>query len=170
LQGIRISSYKFSDDGAIPNNPHWPLTVYSAAFAPGSAGLAELFERRFQSNGWGSCWRNGIFQFPHYHSTTHEVLGIAGGHARVRFGGTKGIMLNVSRGDAVLIPAGVGHERIAMSSDLLVVGAYPAGFSPDVLGPNTPDYQTVLARIHSIPRPHLDPVQGITGPALTLWD
>ena len=37
------------------------------------------FEELFHGNGWGNGWRNGIFPFHHYHSTAHEVLGIAAG-------------------------------------------------------------------------------------------
>lgn len=43
-------------------------------------------EKVFNVNGWGDAWRNGIYDFVHYHSMTHEVLGVAQGlgHATAR--------------------------------------------------------------------------------------
>jgi uncharacterized protein YjlB len=166
---MSITTIKFSDDGAIPNNHLFPLTVYSNAVRGPDNDFARRFELLFLRNGWGSCWRNGIFQFPHYHSTTHEILGIAKGNAQVRFGGARGRILSVKRGDAVLIPAGIGHERIASSSDFLVVGAYPAGFAPDVLGPGARQYGEICRRIADVPIPHLDPISGVIGPVKTIW-
>ena len=86
----------------------------------------------FALNGWGGSWRDGIYPFPHYHSTAHEVLGICRGEAKVRFGGDTGIVLAVRAGDVVVIPAGVGHQNLGASADLLVVGAYPRGQSWDL--------------------------------------
>ena len=89
------------------------------------------FERAFSAHGWTGGWRNGIYPFVHFHSTAHEVLGIARGHARVEFGGAKGQVLAVEAGDVVVLPAGTGHRRVSSSSDLLVVGAYPRGSRVD---------------------------------------
>src|SRR5262249_7352803 len=50
--------------------------------------------------------RNGIYNYAHYHSRTHEVLGVARGHARVRFGGERGKELRLKVGDVVVLPAG----------------------------------------------------------------
>ena len=41
-------------------------------------------------NGWSDGWRNGIYPFLHFHTGTHEVLGIARGRATVEFGGAEG--------------------------------------------------------------------------------
>jgi hypothetical protein len=48
---------------------------------------AAVIEDLFEANGWGGRWRNGIYDYVHYHSRIHEVLGIARGKGRVRFGG-----------------------------------------------------------------------------------
>ena len=55
-----------------------------------------------------------------------------GGSATARFGGESGVEVTVSAGDVVVIPAGVGHKAVEASADLGIVGAYPAGTSPDL--------------------------------------
>ena len=79
---------RFADDGTIPNNPTLPLIVYPAVIdLPRFPDPAAVFEALFEANGWGDTWRDGIYDYAHYHSGIHEVLGIARGQARVRFGG-----------------------------------------------------------------------------------
>ena len=80
---------RFIDDGLVPNNPTLPFVHYHAAVeVKDAADPAAVFERLFEDNGWGGSWRNGIYDYVHYHPRTHEVLGIASGKARVRFGDT----------------------------------------------------------------------------------
>ena len=117
----------FADDGEIPNNPTLPFVHYRSPVRLTQApDPAAVLEELFESNGWGGSWRNGIYDFLHYHSGTHEVLGIARGHARVRFGGRNGKIVALRAGDVVILPAGTGHQRVSASRDLLVVGAYTA--------------------------------------------
>lgn len=164
-----VEAHLFADDGAIPNNPRLPLLVYPGALEPADGDLAHAFERRFAANGWGGSWRNGIFPFPHYHSAAHEVLGIARGEAKVRFGGEVGIVTTVRAGDAVVIPAGVGHQNLGASTDLLVIGAYPAGQRPDLCHGGAGDRPRVVESIARVPRPQADPVQGTDGALMAHW-
>jgi uncharacterized protein YjlB len=90
-----------------------------------------VFEQLFDSYGWRSSWRSGIYDYAHYHSSVRKVLGIARGSARVRFGGTPGRILNLKAGDVAILSAGTGHQCLKASADLLVVGAYPASGSYD---------------------------------------
>jgi len=166
---MRASSHIFTDDGAVPNNPRLPLIVYSAAIDPGVDDVAAAFETRFGANGWGGGWRNGIFAFHHYHSTAHEVLGIAAGEAEVCFGGEGGETLTVKAGDAVLIPAGVGHKRLSASPDLLVVGTYPVGSGADLVREGAKDGEGIRRRIAAVAVPAADPVAGADGPMTRLW-
>ena len=55
----------------------------SPTYLAGLRDPAAMFERLFETNGWGGSWRNGIYDYVHYHPRTHEVLGIARGRARV---------------------------------------------------------------------------------------
>ena len=79
---------RFGDDGLVPNNPTLPLLVYRRAIdVSGQKDPAARIERIFARNGWDDSWRDGIYSFTHFHSMIHEVLGVAAGRARVRFGG-----------------------------------------------------------------------------------
>lgn len=162
------SEHAFADDGDIPNN-RLPLIVYATAIAAKSGDPAVAFETLFAANGWGGMWRNGIYPFHHYHSTAHEVLGIARGTAEVRFGGEAGETLTVQAGDAVLIAAGVGHKRLSASDDLLVIGAYPKGQHADLMREGAADKAGIRARITAVPLPAADPVAGKAGPMAKAW-
>jgi uncharacterized protein YjlB len=161
---------RFADDGEIPNNPALPLLVYRRAviFA---AGLdpAAVIEDVFARHGWKDSWRDGIYPFLHFHTRTHEVLGIARGSARVQFGGTHGKTLTVKAGDVIALPAGTGHRRLAQSDDLLVVGAYPAAGSYDEPQPKDVDHEDAVASIAKVPIPAKDPIYGRGGPLKKLW-
>jgi uncharacterized protein YjlB len=164
-----VRAHLFDDDGAIPNNPRLPLLVYPGAVALSGADPAAAFEKIFAANGWSGSWRNGIYPFPHYHSTAHEVLGIARGEAKVRFGGATGIVLAVHAGDVVVIPAGVGHQNLGASGDLLVVGAYPPGPDWDLCTGKPGERPRVLGNIAAVPLPPADPLFGEDGPLTLHW-
>jgi len=44
------------------------------------------------------------FSFAHYHSTTHEALGVYRGSATLRLGGEHGKNVEVHAGDVIVIP------------------------------------------------------------------
>jgi hypothetical protein len=82
---------RFKDDGLVPNHPRWPLIIYRGAVNLGARhDPAAVIEDLFEANGWGETWRNGVYDYVHYHSRIHEVLGVTSGKGRVRFGGAKG--------------------------------------------------------------------------------
>ncbi len=165
---MQISLHHFADDGDIPNN-RLPLVHYAGAIDPAAGDPARAFEDLFGGNGWGHGWRNGIFPFHHYHSTAHEVLGIAAGEATVRFGGEGGATVHARAGDAVLIPAGVGHKRLSGSPDLLVIGAYPSPAHVDLMREGAEDGAAIRRRIAAVPLPGADPVAGAAGPVVIEW-
>lgn len=162
-------TYAFADDGTTPNNPRLPLVVYRNVLRGEAHDPAAIFEELFAAHGWVGSWRNGIYDFLHFHTTTHEVLGIAQGKAEVQLGGDKGRTLSVDAGDVVVLPAGTGHRRISRSSDLLVVGAYPSSGSFDQRRPGQIDHREALARVAEVPGPAQDPVYGAGGPLVNLW-
>jgi uncharacterized protein YjlB len=160
----------FRDDGETPNNSRFPFLLYrSPVRLAGASDPAAVFEVLFESNGWKPDWRDGIYPYNHFHTGTHEVLGIAGGHARVRFGGEAGRVLEIRAGDVVVHPAGVGHRRLSGTADLLVVGAYPEGGRYDEPQPHDIDHDKAVANIAKVGIPKSDPVYGRDGPLRRLW-
>ena len=59
-----------------------PVLTYWQAIDAAKTNRASAFEQLFARNGWTHPWRDGIYSFPHYHSTAHEVLDIACDSAR----------------------------------------------------------------------------------------
>jgi uncharacterized protein YjlB len=162
-----VETHHFVDDGTVPNSP-LPLVVYRGAL-PDSGDRAAACEQMFARNGWPDSWRNGIYAHHHYHSTAHEVLGIARGHARVRLGGERGQTVELSAGDVVVIPAGIAHKREEASGDLLVIGSYPRGQQPDICRADPARHDGALANIKAVPLPDADPVTGQAEPLLQHW-
>ncbi len=165
----RLALFRFSDDGIVPNNPRLPVLLYRKAvrFLKPYKN-ATVVDGLFALNGWGRSWRNGVYDFVHYHSQVHEALGIATGECRLELGGLKGRTLNLSAGDVVVLPAGTGHRLIDASRNLLVVGAYPAQGRYDECT-DTRDRVEAVKRIAAVPLPKCDPVFGRQGPLLTHW-
>src|ERR1044071_6768864 len=156
---LPVEKYSFADDGTVPNNRGLPLVLYRSAL-PESSDPACACEEMFARNGWPDAWRNGIYAHHHYHSTAHEVLGIAAGSARVRLGGGSGQSVELRAGDVVVIPAGVAHKRESATSDLLVIGSYPHGQSPDHCRAEPGIHDAAIGRIARGPLPGAEPATG----------
>ena len=167
---MAIKTFMFADDGQTPNNPRLPMVIYPAVVeVAGHADPAAIFEALFARHGWTDGWRNGIHPFLHFHTTAHEVLGIARGYARVEFGGARGHVLAVAAGDVAVLPAGTGHRKLESSGDLLVVGAYPSDVAVDQKRPGEVDLEAARGAIARVPIPGMDPVQGSEGLLVRLW-
>ena len=158
----------FKDDGIIPNN-RYPLLLYRGVINFGTGDLATQVEEQFAANNWTNSWQNGIYPFHHYHSTSHEVLGVYRGSATVRLGGEQGRDFTVQAGDIIVIPAGVGHKNLGASSDFGVVGAYPDGRKWDLLTGKPGERPSADHNIAALPRPDHDPVYGLAGPLRQVW-
>jgi uncharacterized protein YjlB len=163
---VRPATYTFDDDGSIPNSA-LPVLVYSRAVEPGAG--AGAYEKLFAGHGWLGAWRDGIYPFHHFHSTAHEVLGIAAGSAEVMLGGPQGQRFELTAGDVVVLPAGTGHRNLGSSPDLLVVGAYPNGMDWDLRRGDPAEHDEVVANIAGVPLPDQDPVQGERGALVEIW-
>jgi uncharacterized protein YjlB len=158
-------AFVFDDDGAVPNS-RLPLLVYRDAVPADAAAI----ERLFTANRWPAAWRNGVYPFHHFHSTAHEVLGVARGEVSVLFGGPNGKVLTVRAGDVVVVPAGVGHCNQGQSDDLLIVGAYPDnGPDPDLRRGKPAEHAAAARAVAAVPVPLADPVAGPDGALPGLW-
>ena len=162
------STFVFGDDGLVPNN-ELPLLIYKAAIDLDCDQPEKTIEDLFVTNGWGDMWRNGIYDYLHYHATVHEALGIARGHARVRFGGDRGKEFELDPGDIAILPAGTGHQCLKATKEFSVVGAYPPGAKMHVMRPTPENHARALQTIPQVKMPTTDPVHGEGGPLTRLW-
>jgi uncharacterized protein YjlB len=151
---------------AMPNS-RLPVLIYRDVLRTDASNKAGDFERIFEANGWRGIWRNGVFDYDHFHSNAHEVLGVAQGKAELQLGGETGKAVTVEAGDAVVLPAGTGHRRISRSENFVVIGAYPSGQERyDICRNRSPELEL---RISKVPLPTTDPVMGKGGALLELW-
>ncbi len=167
LREVPPARMKFRDDGYIPNNPKFPLLLYRKGLQFGRKhDPAAVLEQTFNVHGWGDAWRNGIYDFVHYHSMIHEVLGIARGSATLKLGGNKGKTVKVLAGDVIIIPAGVGHECLQASKTFLVVGAYPPTGTYNECRGSFQERDQAIASIRRAGAPKQHPLYGNRQP---LW-
>ena len=135
----------------IPNHPCFPVLLYRGVdVCDARALLAE--------HGWGASWVNGVFDFHHFHSTSHEVLAVIAGRATIELGGPQGRAFDVAVGDVIVLPAGTGHRRASADGAFRVLGAYPAGQEDNDLLRAADD--AARARIAALGPPPDDPVGG----------
>ncbi|KAK4119051.1 hypothetical protein N657DRAFT_684736 [Parathielavia appendiculata] len=96
-----------------------PLLLYRRAFPnlPVSEKAAQTIERHLRQVGAVEPqWRYGMYATSHFHSTTHEVLCVFSGRAKLLFGGEGNpgaVETVVERGDVIVLPAGVAHRLVA---------------------------------------------------------
>jgi uncharacterized protein YjlB len=170
VQHINIIRHLIADDGRFPNHGLLPLLVYRKALILPESDSDKIVTDIFESNGWTNSWTNGVYDYHHYHSTAHEVLGIIKGSARIQFGGPSGISLLLEAGDVVIIPAGVAHKKIGDDDHFSCVGAYPDGQQYDMNYGKEGERPAADQRIKNLPLPEADPVYGTNGPLKKNWE
>ena len=171
VQPPSVSALPIAGDGPFPNNPRLPVLIYRGAIAlPSSVNAAaELIEKVFETNGWSGGWRNGIYDFHHFHANSHEVLGCYAGSVRAQLGGPSGPEVEINRGDMVVLPAGIAHKRLRASADYRIVGAYPGGQSYDMHRGDAKERAELERAILAVGVPERDPVYGSAGPLREHW-
>jgi len=155
---MELETWQAPAGATIPNHPDFPVLVYRGT------GMRDPMtaRSRFAAHGWGGSWIDGVFDFHHFHSTSHEVLAVVAGRATIELGGPQGEAFDVAAGDVVVLPAGTGHRRASADGSFTVVGAYPAGQEDfDLLrGDDPAEVDAARERIATLGAPPDDPVGG----------
>lgn len=149
-------------------NSALPLLVYPQAVAP-EKQTAEKAQAMLRAHGWQGTWAWSVYPFWHFHTLGHEVLACVAGEALIGLGGEDGIEQPMRAGDAVAIPAGVGHKRLEASDGFTVVGAYPPGQRADIVRAGEMDLEAARRTIETLPLPETDPVLGGDGALVRAW-
>ena len=131
LKDLRTSSHQIPSFDRIPNTSiqKKPLLIYHSAFPAGtSASIIEshlkainmvepqwryTMYRSDKALSFGQQRDNNHNSTSHFHSTSHEVLCVFKGTARLCFGhedNPKRVEAVVEEGDVMVVPAGVSHR------------------------------------------------------------
>src|SRR4051812_26188737 len=165
-----ISSFVLKRNGNFPNSK-LPVLIYrKALLLPDQKNkAATISQKLFSRNGWSNSWRNGIYDFHHYHSNTHECMAICMGSAHVILGGPNGKRVKLRYGDVIILPAGVAHKCTTKSPDFLCVGAYPEGKDYNTNTGTLEEYKKAILNIKTVPIPVRDPLLGAEGFLRSYW-
>lgn len=120
-------------------------------------------------NSWENSWKNGVYEYHHYHSVSHEVLCAYRGATKVLLGGDNGVIVDFEAGDVLIIPAGVAHKNIEPDNLFKCVGAYPKGQNYDMNYGQPFERPEADKNILKVPLPTEDPVYGKHGPLIEHW-
>lgn len=163
---MKQSKIKLEQNNKIPNNEVLPVLLYKSVF---QKDLENNFKNALERNNWGGIWINGVYDYHHYHSNSHEALGVLSGTAALILGGQNGKEMNVSKGDLIVLPAGTGHCLKESSSDFQVMGAYPAGQEDYDICTEKDDVELKKRSIAKVSLPGKDPIEGEDGFLIKTW-
>src|ERR1700760_4036246 len=108
---MQVQEFLIADDGVFPGNT-LPALLYKNALDIPLLFPATHVQNLFKQYDWRNSWDAGIFTYHHYHSITHEVLGIYSGQAHIQLGNDQGPVVLLEKGDVLIIPAGVAHKNL----------------------------------------------------------
>lgn len=167
LASLRVSRYHIPSYAGFPNtslSPH-PVVVYHRAFTPPLSSSA--VSGHLRSIGVvDPQWTYPMYTQPHFHSTTHEVLVVLSGSARLQFGGPRNpdkVEMRVEEGDVMVLPAGVGHAMLKDEGGFMMLGCYPKGGEQ---WDHCTGGEEVERRIRGLGWFERDPIYGDEGPVL----
>ncbi|KAF9693194.1 hypothetical protein EKO04_008764 [Ascochyta lentis] len=169
LSSLRISTHYIPSHAHLPNTtPHnHPLMIYHSCF-PSSTSPSAI-ESHLPNNSITPQWRYTMYTTSHYHSTTHEILCIVNGRAKLLFGGEQNpekVETEVKVGDVVVVPAGVAHRLLEdVEGGFEMVGSYPKGCSWDMCYGKAGEEAKAEA-VGKVKWLEKDPMYGDDGPVL----
>ncbi|KAI6130904.1 RmlC-like cupin domain-containing protein [Pisolithus thermaeus] len=169
LTSLRVSQYQIPKFNFYPNTSiqHRPLLIYHECFPNPSPSAIEshLLSRGVVV----PQWRYTMYKVSHFHSTTHEVLCIVSGRAKLCFGGEENpgrVEIVAGQGDVFIVPAGVAHRLLEETeSSFLMVGSYPVGKDWDMCYGKA-DEKDKIKKIKDLEWFNTDPIYGSEGPVL----
>ena len=161
-------SHILKDDGVFPNS-ELPVLIYKDVLDFPLFFDAVYITNLFEKNHWSSSWKGGMYTYHHYHSNTHEVIGVYKGKTTVLLGGEKGVTITVEKGDVLIIPAGVAHKNMGQENDVACVGAYPGGIKHDTCTGKPGERPLADTQIALVALPDRDPVLGLKGGTEKYW-
>ncbi|KAI4859722.1 RmlC-like cupin domain-containing protein [Hypoxylon rubiginosum] len=171
LASLRVSRHSIPAHGLIPNTSiqNQPLFHYHGAF-PAATLTASSVESHLTSVGVVEPqWRFTMYSTTHFHSTTHELLCITRGKAKLCFGGEDNparVEKMVEKGDVLVLPAGVGHGLLEdVDGGFEMVGSYPKGSNWDMCYGKRGE-EAKVQNISKLPWFEKDPIYGEKGPVL----
>lgn len=166
---MKIFQFLIKENGFFPNNATLPVLLYKGALHLPEEDSDQLLKEAFNQNDWGNTWVDGIYEYHHYHSITHEVLGVIEGSCTLMLGGEKGVKQKIERGDVIILPAGVAHINIESTDNFTCVGAYPKGMDYDMNYGKPEERPKADENIRNVPLPDSDPIFGTEGPLMEHW-
>lgn len=164
-----VERFYLKDDGTFPNSD-LSVLLYKNVLEVPKLFPALAIAKLFRSNNWSNTWKGGIYEYHHYHSITHEALGMYEGKATLQLGGPKGIEVRVEKGDVLIIPAGVAHKNLDSENAIKCVGAYPNGKDFDMNYGKEGERPKTDKNIARVEIPSSDPVFGTIRGVHRLWE
>ncbi|KUI62806.1 Uncharacterized protein YjlB [Cytospora mali] len=170
LSSLRVSQHSIPSHERLPNSSilNKPLLIYHSVFTNPSASA---IESHLTSIGVVTPqWRYSMYPTTHFHSTTHEVLCVSSGKARLCFGGEDNperVEPTVQAGDVMVLPAGMAHRLLEDSGGFEMVGCYPKGCDWDMCYGREGEEGRVTT-IEKLDWFEKDPVYGNQGPVLSV--
>lgn len=161
----------------LPNSSLPLVAVYSAIRFTGNSkpeARARSLAQQVRKQGWYKAPRaeNTPSINTTYHSRAHVALVALNGEGWIHFGGSSqgNIMLRLSIGDIIFIPAGLGYRYVeGQRNDLVIARFIPQGQHLNTVPMGTNDYLQGLDESLKVPLPELDLLSGMRGPLITYW-
>lgn len=164
---VEIISMLIEAEDHIPNNSKYPFLIYRNVFKENKLDENDI-KNLLKQNEWVRSWTDSIYDYSHYHSNNHEVLVIANGFGKVQIGGDNGKIFKIETGDVLIIPAGVAHKSIELSSDFSCVGAYAFDVQYDICDEDQSELKA-KKNIQKVKLPKFDPIYRDTGYLFHYW-
>lgn len=169
---IRVSRHLIPAWSSIPNTSiqNKPLLIYHAAFEK-DVSASQVSNHLKKVDVVVPQWQYSMYKQSHFHSTTHEVLTVVSGRARLCFGGEENperVEPIVEVGDVIIVPAGVAHRLLEdQSGGFTMVGSYPKGKNWDMCyGAGDENENEIRSAITQLSWFDQDPIYGRDGPAI----